>query len=169
MKDQIASMLRVNQAGEYGAIRIYKGQLSVLKGTAHADALKKMYDEEARHLKYFNDLIIQEKVRPTLLQPLWHIGGYALGVVTGLMGEKAAHACTIAVEEVIEKHYQDQLETLGSEEQELQDIIKECQADEVAHKEYAKELGGEDAPFYPFLSGAIRSITKTAIWLSKRI
>lgn len=169
MKDKIASMLRVNQAGEYGAIRIYEGQLSVLKNTSHGEALKQMHAEEARHLNYFNDLIVERQVRPTLMQPFWHVGGYAIGFITGLMGEKAAHACTIAVEEVIEEHYQDQLNTLGSCEPDLQKIILECQADEVAHKEQAKALGGEEAPFYPILSGAIKSITRGAIWLSKRL
>lgn len=184
-KNKIDSMIRVNHAGEYGAVRIYEGQLAALQHTrahnpehgSHMALLSEMAIQEQRHLDYFHRLIIERQVRPTILQPLWHIGGFALGYITGILGEKTAHACTIAVEEVIEEHYQHQFNRLadpqtnipGEIEQDLKAIIQECQADEIAHKEHARAHGGEDAPFYPVLSTVIKSISRTAIWLSTRI
>jgi 3-demethoxyubiquinol 3-hydroxylase len=172
LSDEIRSMIRVNQAGEYGAGRIYAGQLSILKGTPAENTLVEMAEQEAAHLKKFNRLVIENKIRPTLLQPLWHVGGYALGMVTAMLGEKAAHACTIAVEEVIDEHYQNQLETLQQTHQgqgELAEIIEECRQDEIAHKETAIDLGGREAPAYELLTSTIKTISRTAIWLSKRI
>lgn len=184
-KSEIDCMVRVNHAGEYGAVRIYAGQLAALQHTqargpdhgAQIALLSEMAAQEQRHLDYFHRLIIERQVRPTVLQPLWHIGGFALGYITGILGEKTAHACTIAVEEVIEEHYQHQLDKLadpqanirGETEQDLKAIIQECQADEIAHKEHARAHGGEEAPFYPALSTVIKGISRTAIWLSTRI
>ena len=170
--ETIKSMIRVNQAGEYGAARIYAGQLAVLKGTPTEAPLIEMADQEAEHLHQFNRLIIEHQVRPTLLQPLWHVGGYALGMVTALMGAKAAHACTIAVEEVIDEHYQSQLKKLdkeGASHIPLAQLIETCRQDEIAHKETAIDLGGRDAPAYDLLTTAIKTISRTAIWLSSRI
>lgn len=172
ISEEVKSMIRVNQAGEYGAARIYAGQLAILKGTPAESTLSEMAEQEATHLKKFNRLSIQYEVRPTLLQPLWHVGGYALGMITALLGEKAAHACTIAVEEVIDEHYQEQLEALGQisdQSTSLAEIIEECRQDELAHKETAIEMGGQEAPAYELLSTAIKTISRTAIWLSKKI
>ncbi len=171
--DEIKSMIRVNQAGEYGATRIYAGQLAILKGTPASETITEMAAQEAEHLKKFNRLIIEHQVRPTVLQPLWHVGGYALGMITAMMGEKAAHACTIAVEEVIDEHYQGQLEQLNTcplpPNAPLAELIEECRQDELAHKETAIELGGREAPAFTFLTTAIKTISRTAIWLSSRI
>ncbi|MCE3231718.1 MAG: ubiquinone biosynthesis protein UbiB [Alphaproteobacteria bacterium] len=170
ISDNIKSMIRVNQAGEYGAMRIYAGQLAVLKGTPAQETLTEMATQEAEHLQKFNRLIIENQIRPTLLQPLWHVGGYALGVMTALMGEKAAHACTIAVEEVIDDHYQSQLSQLeGPLEKPLADLIEQCRQDEIAHKEIAIDSGGRGAPGYTLLTATIKAISRTAIWLSSRI
>jgi ubiquinone biosynthesis monooxygenase Coq7 len=172
LSEDIKSMLRVNQAGEYGAARIYAGQLAVLKGTPVEETLTEMAAQEADHLKKFNRLIIENQVRPTILQPLWHVGGYALGMVTAMMGEKAAHACTIAVEEVIDEHYQGQLKELektGDINSSLATLIEQCRLDEIAHKETAIDLGGQDARGYDLLTTTIKTISRTAIWLSSRI
>ena len=171
ISSEIKSMIRVNQAGEYGAVRIYAGQLAILKDTPAEKSLTAMATEEAQHLQKFNRLIIENQVRPTILQPLWHVGGYALGMITALMGEKAAHACTIAVEEVIDEHYQTQLKELKNTtdtNETLVTVIEECRQDELAHKETAIALGGHDAPAYDFLTSTIKIISRTAIWLSSR-
>jgi len=174
----IDSMIRVNQAGEYGATRIYAGQLAVLKGTATEPVLREMAAQEAEHLDAFNRLVIENRIRPTILQPLWHIGGYALGMATALMGEKAAHACTIAVEETIDEHYQSQLkklEKMGNTPTKnpttalLAALVERCRQDEVAHKETAIHLGGRDAPAHDILTTTIKAISRAAIWLSSRI
>jgi ubiquinone biosynthesis monooxygenase Coq7 len=169
MPPSLARMIRVNQAGEYGATRIYAGQLAVLKGTPAEDALREMATQEQEHLQKFNRLIIEGEIRPTLLQPLWHVGGYALGMITALMGEKSAHACTIAVEEVIDDHYQSQLKELGNTHTPLRDLIEQCRQDEVAHKEIAIEKGGHEAPAYDLLSATVKLLSRTAIWLSERV
>lgn len=175
ISEDTASMIRVNQAGEYGATRIYAGQLAILKGTPAEETLTEMAAQEQEHLRKFNRLIIEHQVRPTILQPLWHVGGYALGMITAMMGEKAAHACTIAVEEVIDEHYQGQLKQLAPTSKmfplhtPLANLIEECRQDEVAHKETAIELGGRDAPAFSFLTTTVKTISRTAIWLSSRI
>lgn len=175
ISDEVKSMIRVNQAGEYGATRIYAGQLAILKGTPAGETLTEMANQEREHLKKFNRLIIEHHVRPTILQPLWHVGGYVLGMVTAMMGEKAAHACTIAVEEVIDEHYQGQLKQLPPTSNacplnsSLANLIEECRQDEVAHKETAIELGGREAPAFSLLTTAVKTISRTAIWLSSRI
>lgn len=170
--EAIKSMIRVNQAGEYGAARIYAGQLAVLKGTPAEAPLREMANQETEHLRQFNRLIIEHEVGPTFLQPLWHVGGYALGMATALMGAKAAHACTIAVEEVIDGHYQGQLQNLqqeGKAHTPLARLIEQCREDELTHKETAIGLGGHDAPAYDLLTSAVKVISRTAIWLSSRI
>lgn len=167
-KKDIHRIIRVNQAGEYGAARIYKGQLAVLKNDEN---IKKMEAQELEHLKKFNQLLIEHKVRPTLLQPIWHIGGYALGMITALLGEKSAHACTIAVETVIDEHYQSQLQELeaSAEHENLQSVIRQCHEEELEHKTLAMDGGGEEATGFPILNNTIQAISKAAIWLSSRI
>lgn len=162
-------VLRVDHAGEYGAKRIYAGQLSVLGKSACAPMLRHMAEQEDRHLAAFDRLLPQKRVRPTLMSPLWHVGGFALGAVTALMGEKAAMACTEAVEDVIDRHYAAQIETLGEAEPELRELIEEFRQEEVEHRDTAREHGAEEAPAYPVLSRGIRAITRTAIWLSERV
>jgi ubiquinone biosynthesis monooxygenase Coq7 len=169
MKDKdLKRILRVNQAGEYGATRIYAGQLAVLKNN---EPLKEMANQEADHLKIFNQLLIKHKVQPTIFQPVWHVGAYALGMITALMGEKAAHACTIAVETVIDEHYRQQLQELEQEadHQEVRGVIYHCHQDELHHQQTAIEQGGEQAPAFAVINTVVQSISKAAIWLSSRI
>lgn len=164
-----ARMIRVDQAGEFGATRIYAGQLAILAGRASGDVVGHMADQERVHLDKFDALMNERRVRPTALAPVWHVAGYALGAATALMGEKAAMACTVAVEEVIDDHYARQAERLGEEDGALKSLIEECRADEVAHKEKALEEGAREAPGYPVLSGAIKAGSRLAIWLSERV
>jgi len=164
-KKQIESMLRVNLAGEYGAQRIYEGQLAVLKQSPSAPLLEHMKEQEMSHLKNFEEWAVKNHVRPTVLHPLWHVAGYALGAATGFLGEKAAMACTAAVEEVIDQHYEKQLTLLGNHNPELSDLIYTCQQDEREHRDIALEQG----PAYPILSSAIRTASRLAIWLSERV
>jgi ubiquinone biosynthesis monooxygenase Coq7 len=166
----IDEILRVDHAGEYGAVRIYAGQLAVL-GKRHrlTPLIRRMQQQEARHLKKFDALLLEHKVRPTALGPFWHAAGFALGAATALMGEKAAMACTAAVEEVIEEHYSGQLQKLGDDDRDLRDTITDFRADEVEHKTKALEQGAAEAPGYSLLSGAIKSGCRAAIWLCKKI
>lgn len=167
---RLARMIRVDQAGEFGAVRIYQGQRAVLgRNPACAETLKHMEAQERDHLARFNRLLNQHRVRPTLLSPLWHVAGFALGAGTALLGEKAAMACTVAVEDVIEGHYASQEAELGDDQPELRQIIAEFRADEVEHRDQALAKGAEQAPLYPLLHGAISAGTKLAIWLSERI
>ena len=163
-------ILRVDQAGEFGAVRIYQGQRAVLGRSASCgEALRKMEDEERRHLQTFNQLIGQRRVRPTLLSPLWHAMGFALGAGTALLGEKAAMACTVAVEEVIEGHYANQLEQLGDDEADLKKTVAEFRADELHHRDVGLASGAEQTVGYTLLSSAIKSGARVAIWLSERL
>lgn len=166
--ETIARMLRVDQAGEYGAARIYAGQLAVLGRTRAAPALRRMAEQEQRHLDEFNRLMVERRVRPTLLQPLWHVAGFALGAATAMLGEKAAMACTVAVEETIDAHYRRQAARLGDEEPKLKDTIEEFREDELEHRAIALEHGAEEAPLYAPLTSAIKGASRLAIWLSER-
>ncbi|MEO8724137.1 MAG: demethoxyubiquinone hydroxylase family protein [Sphingobium sp.] len=165
-----AAMLRVDQAGEYGATRIYAGQLAVM-GNRHpmARSIAAMAGQEERHRVHFDAMMRARGVRPTLLQPLWHVAGFALGAVTAAIGPEAAMACTAAIETEIDRHYSEQLDTLGTSDPELSDAIAEFQAEEVEHLETAMAHGAEKAPAYMLLSGAIRLGCRAAIALSKRI
>ena len=167
--DAIARMIRVDQAGEYGAARIYDGQLAVLKESAAASAVRHMAAQEKRHLERFDALVAERRVRPTALSPLWHLAGYALGAATALLGERAAMACTVAVEEVIDEHYRGQLETLGGADADLAAIVADFRADEIAHRDTALKHGAAEAPGFPVLSAAIKAGSRLAIWLSTRI
>ena len=164
------SMLRVNQAGEYGATRIYAGQLAVLrKGSPAAHAISGMAQQEQRHLERFNILMAERRVRPTLLQPIWDVAGFALGAATALMGEKAAMACTDAVETEIDRHYGEQLVALGDSDPTLAADIAQFRADELEHQATARAHGAADAVGFPVLSAVIRAGCRVAIGLSKRI
>ena len=166
----VPSMLRVDQAGEYGATRIYAGQLAVL-GNRHpaSRAIAGMAIQEQRHLTEFDRLLGDRGVRPTLLQPIWNVAGHALGAVTALIGPDAAMACTAAVETEIDKHYADQLRQLGNDDPDLAATITEFQAEELEHRETAIAAGAENAFAYPLLSAFIRAGCRAAISLSKRI
>lgn len=165
-----ARMLRVDQAGEYGATRIYAGQLAVMGDRApHAGEIAHMAEQEAVHRAKFDALLARRGVRPTALQPVWNVAGFALGAATALIGPKAAMACTAAIETEIDRHYTEQLEELGDTDPELAGMIREFRDDERAHKEAALAAGAEQAPAYPLLSGAIRLGCRMAIRLSERI
>lgn len=165
-----ASMLRVDQAGEYGATRIYAGQLAVL-GDRHpmSRPVSAMAAQEDEHLARFNAMVAERGVRPTLLQPFWDVAGFALGAVTAALGPEAAMACTAAIETEIDKHYAQQLDELGDDDPELAGAIRQFQAEEVEHRDAALAHGAENAPAYPLLAGMIRLGCRAAIALSKRI
>jgi len=171
-RDELHSMIRVDQAGEYGATRIYAGQLAVLGNRGpHAQEIVHMAEQEEGHLARFDAMIAARGVRPTALQPFWSVAGYALGAATALIGPEAAMACTAAVEEEIDRHYSQQLDRLrqSGAEPELADMIHEFREDERAHRDTALAAGAERAPAYPLLAGAIRLGCRAAIKLAERI
>ena len=173
LPSHLESMLRVNQAGEYGAVRIYGGQLKSMGDNTERPIIAQMEQEEQRHLAQFNDLLIEYQVLPTLFTPLWHVGGAALGLLTGLLGKRAIHTCTQAVEDVIVDHYQSQIDTLESDPHplspSLQKIFTQFRNDELHHKEIAQEHL-QDAPFpLQLLGKGIKTLSQLAIALSKRI
>ena len=167
----IESMIRVDHAGEYGAVRIYEGQLAVLRrrGSAKVETIQHMADQEQRHLKAFDKLVNERRVRPTALEPVWRIAGFALGAATAAMGEKAAFACTAAVEEVIDEHYASQIMALEGKDEALKATVEDFRADEVAHRDEALKQGAEQAPGYKLLSETIKAGCRLAIKLSERI
>src|SRR6201996_8362023 len=163
------SMIRVDHAGEYGAVRIYQGQLAVLKDSAAADTIRHMAQQEERHLKTFDRLVNERRVRPTALEPVWRVAGFALGAATALMGEKAAFACTAAVEDVIDEHYAQQIADLGDRDPALKQTVEEFRADEAAHRQTALDHGAEKTPGYRLLSETIKAGCRVAIKLSEKI
>ena len=165
----LARMLRVNHAGEYGAQRIYAGQLAAIKNDKLASVISHMARQEDEHLAAFAKLLVERRVRPTALYPLWRVAGFALGVVTARMGPKAAMACTVAVEEVIDGHYRQQLEQLGQREPEIRKLIAKFRAEENEHEAIGREHGAEEMQGYAVLRKLVRAGSKTAIWLSERI
>ena len=165
----VARMIRVDHAGEYGAARIYEGQLAVLGRSSSASAIAEMAEQEKKHLANFGKLIVERRVRPTLLTPVWHAAGFALGAASALMGERAAMACTVAVEEVIADHYADQAEKLGEDESALKETIEEFRADEIGHRDIGLENDAEEMPGYEPFTNAVKAGTRLAIWLSERI
>ena len=167
--DAVKRMIRVDHAGEYGAVRIYQGQLAVLGRKACGPTVEHMLDQEKRHLETFSKLVGERRVRPTALLPFWHLAGFALGAGTALLGEKAAMACTVAVEEVIDEHYQSQIEALDGDDKELGDTFEEFRQEELEHRETGLAHDAEQAPAYELLSGAIKRGSRLAIWLSERI
>ncbi|QMW22946.1 demethoxyubiquinone hydroxylase family protein [Sandaracinobacteroides saxicola] len=164
------AMIRVDHAGEYGAARIYAGQLAVM-GDRHpvASEIARMAAQEERHLKAFDRLIVERRVRPTLLHPLWHVAGFALGAATALLGPKAAMACTAAVETEIDAHYAAQRAALGARDPALSAMIADFQADEVEHRETALAHGAAQAPGYPLMSAVIRAGCRLAIRVSEKV
>jgi 3-demethoxyubiquinol 3-hydroxylase len=164
-----ARIIRVDQAGEYGARRIYQGQLAVLHRGRGSHAIREMAEQEQRHLAQFNRLTIERRVRPTALSPLWHMAGYALGAATALLGERAAMACTVAVEEVIDGHYARQAEQLAGNDPELAEAISTARTDELAHRDTALAHDAAEAPGYELIAAAIKTGARIAIWLSERI
>ena len=170
-RERTDAMIRVDQAGEYGATRIYAGQLAVL-GDRHpmARAIRHMAHQEERHRAFFDRMIAERGVRPTLFQPFWNVAGFALGAVTAAIGPAAAMACTAAVETEIDKHYAEQLAALGDDEDpELSAAIADFQAEELEHRDHALAHGAEDAFAYPLMSAAIRMGCRVAIAAAKRI
>jgi len=172
---QLEEMIRVDHAGEYGAVRIYEGQLAIFGRLPQtqkiAATLRRQRGEEQAHLERFNTLVNDRKVRPTALAPVWHVAGFALGAATALMGEKAAHACTAAIEDVISDHYGAQLAALGgqNEEKELRETIEEFRRDEIRHREEAISGGAHEVPAAPLLSAAIRTACRIAIKISEKV
>lgn len=167
--EQIARIVRVDHAGEYGAKRIYEGQLAVMGRGRHGATIRHMAEQEAVHLRHFEQELVRRRVRPTLLHPFWHVAGFALGAGTALLGERAAMACTVAVEEVIDGHYERQTGRLAEDEPALLEAIRQFQAEELEHRDIGLANGAEQATAYPLLSAAIKAGTKAAIWLSERV
>jgi ubiquinone biosynthesis monooxygenase Coq7 len=165
-------MIRVDHAGEFGALRIYEGQLAVLEARAGdreaVAAIRRMAEQEARHLERFDRMVNERQVRPTALSPVWQVAGFALGAGTALLGTRAAMACTAAVEEVIDQHYAGQIERLKGDS-ELREAVREFREDEIAHRDEALAHGAEDAPGYRLLSETIKAGCRLAIRLSEKI
>ncbi len=170
---RLAQILRVDHAGELGAVAIYRGQRAVFGaargGEAMEASLTEMEAHEAVHLAAFDKLLNTHQVRPTLMTPLWRAAGFALGAGTALMGEKAAHACTEAVETVIEQHYAGQIAELSEREPELAADLTRFRDDELAHRDEATAAGAKSAPGYPLLAAVIRAGCRTAIRISEKI
>lgn len=165
----VARMIRVDHAGEYGAKRIYQGQLAVLGSGPHGETIRHMQAQEQVHLDTFAALIARRRVRPTALLPFWHLAGFALGAATAALGSRAAMACTVAVEEAIDEHYRAQVEELGETEPELRETIEVFRAEELEHRDIGLANEAELAPAYRALSAAIKLGCKVAIAASERI
>lgn len=169
-KNDIEAMIRVDQAGEYGATRIYAGQIAVMGDRAPGSGeVASMAMQEAEHREKFDALLTERGVRPTLLHPLWDRAGFALGAVTALIGPEAAMACTAAVETEIDRHYSEQLDELGESDPQLSAMVEKFRDEEREHHDIAIAQGAERAPAYPVLTSAIRLGCRAAIALSKRI
>lgn len=163
----IDEILRVNHAGELGARQIYLGQMAVLGRTKE---LEEMYQQEQTHLDFFHEALLSTGTRPSLLTPVWHAGGFALGALSACLGEKAAMAATVAIEEVIAEHYQEQIEHLtGTPHQDLQATLVRFRQDEIEHQDIALEHGAEQAPAYRLFTTGIKAISKLAIAIAKKI
>jgi len=173
-RELVERVIRVDQAGEFGAVRIYDGQLAALRWTGRANSeahakIAAMARAEREHSKVFDRLIAERRVRPTLLSPLWNVAGFALGAATALMGDKAAMACTVAIEETIDEHYSSQAAALGDDEAELRATVEKFRADELIHRDEALASGAEQAAGYGVMTAAIRAGSRLAIWLSTRL
>jgi ubiquinone biosynthesis monooxygenase Coq7 len=165
----IARMLRVDHAGEYGATRIYEGQLDVLGRGRATGVIRRMAETEKRHLARFETLLRERRIRPTLLHPIWSVAGYTLGAATALLGERAAMACTVAVEEVIDEHYREQAERLVGEDPALRETILSFRDDEIAHRDLAIAHGAEETLGYDLINAVVKTGSRIAIWLSTRL
>jgi ubiquinone biosynthesis monooxygenase Coq7 len=166
-------MIRVDHAGEFGALRIYEGQLAVLSrdpdSTGGIAAIRQMAQQEQAHFDALDKLVKDRGVRPTVLEPVWHVAGFALGAATALLGAKTAMACTVAVEDVIDEHYAKQIERLGETDPQLKSALEKFHQDECEHRDEALRRGARDAPGYELLTSAIRLSCRIAISLSERI
>jgi ubiquinone biosynthesis monooxygenase Coq7 len=165
----VQRMIRVDHAGEYGAARIYAGQLAVLGRSEKAALLRHMAAQEQAHLATFGQLVAERRVRPTALLPLWHVAGFALGAVTAAMGERAAMACTVAVEEAIDTHYAGQIEALGGDEAALAGTIARFREEELEHRDIGLAHGAEQAVGYRLLRAVIKAGCRVAIKASERL
>lgn len=168
-RDLIERIIRVDHAGEYGAARIYEGQLVIMGRGPKGDLIRHMKEQEQHHLDTFTGLIRTRRVRPTALLPLWHVAGLALGAITAAMGDRAAMACTVAVEEAIDEHYAEQAASLGDEEAELRSTIERFRAEEQEHRDIGIEHEAEQAPAYCLMSAVIKAGCKVAIKVSERV
>ena len=169
-KSILDQIIRVDHAGEYGATRIYDGQIAVFgKDSKIGKTIQHMADQEQEHIDKFNELLVEKRVRPTALLPLWNIAGFALGAGTALMGEKSAMACTVAVEKVIGEHYREQQDLLEDDEKELKKTIAKFEKDELEHHDIGIEHDAESAIGYRIMSKVIEFGCKTAIAVSKKI
>ncbi|MDE8348470.1 MAG: demethoxyubiquinone hydroxylase family protein [Acidocella sp.] len=169
MSDQIKRFIRVDHAGEYGAARIYAGQLAVLGRGPHGATLRHMKEQEQHHLDTFTKLITERRVRPTALLPIWHIAGFALGAATAALGTRAAMACTVAVEETINEHYLAQETALADDEAPLRATIAEFRAEELEHRDIGLANDAEKTPGYRVLAAIIKTGCKAAIKISEQI
>ena len=169
----LEEIIRVDHAGERGAIKIYEGQLLALKTIKQDEDLKdkieKMKEHEKEHLQYFEKEIQKRNIKPTYLLPLWDLMGVTLGFGTALLGKKAAMLCTASVEEVIEKHYQNQLNKLGKDEKDLKEKIEKFKGDEVNHKNIAYDSGASNEGLYSIMDKVIKTGSKIAITISEKI
>ena len=169
-KTILEEIIRVDHAGEYGATRIYDGQIAVFgKDSKIGKTIQHMADQEQEHIEKFNELLVEKRVRPTALLPVWNIAGFALGAGTALMGEKAAMACTVAVEKVIGEHYREQQNLLEDDEKELKKTIAKFEKDELEHHDIGLEHDAENAPGYKVMTKVIEIGCKAAIAISKKI
>ena len=167
-KKKIREIIRVNQAGELGAIQIYKGQLAVLKNKPIANDLKDMLSKEKKHYDKFNELLNSYEVRPTIFSPIWKTGAFGLGVFTAILGKKATHACTEAVEEVIIDHYQKQTQYLKGKDNNLAKITKKFCREEKEHLNFASEHDTGSDLFHSTLKKGIKLLSKSAIKISEK-
>jgi ubiquinone biosynthesis monooxygenase Coq7 len=169
MNQQVEQFIRVDHAGEYGAARIYAGQLAVLGRGRHGPALQAMQVQEQKHLDAFSKLISRRRVRPTALLPLWNLAGFALGAATAALGERAAMACTVAVEETIDAHYAAQAAELGDDEAALRETILKFRSEELEHRDIALANEAEQAPGYRLMTAVIKAGCRAAIRISEKL
>ena len=169
----LEEIIRVDHAGERGAIKIYEGQLLALKTIKQdndlKDKIEEMKEQERKHLEYFEKEIQKRKIKPTYLLPLWDLMGVGLGFGTVLLGKKSALLCTASVEEVIEEHYQNQLKKLGNDEKDLKKKIEEFKRDEVHHKNTAYESGATNKGLYSIMGTIVKTGSRIAITISEKI
>ncbi|XP_034044198.1 5-demethoxyubiquinone hydroxylase, mitochondrial [Thalassophryne amazonica] len=172
-KEMIHRILRVDHAGEYGANRIYAGQMAVLGRSQMGPVIQEMWDQEKKHLEKFNEILADNRVRPTALLPVWNVAGFLLGAFTALLGKEGAMACTVAVEESITEHYNSQIRALMEKDPdryiELLKVIKDFRDDEMDHFYTGLDHNAEDAPGYWILKNGIQVGCKAAIYISQRL
>ncbi|XP_028152279.1 5-demethoxyubiquinone hydroxylase, mitochondrial [Diabrotica virgifera virgifera] len=169
-KAVLDEIIRVDHAGELGADRIYAGQMFILGSTSKAPLIRHMWEQEKHHKATFEDLIRKKRVRPTVMTPIWNVAGFALGAGSALLGDKAAMACTVAVETVIVDHYNDQLRTLLEDpecDKELVETIKKFRDEEQEHHDHGIDQGAKQTPFYEAFTNVIKAGCKAAIAISK--